>query len=268
MQSVAQDLGHDRHAPGSGTATSARWPLAPLAAAAGLHLLLLGFVVTRPLASVGMDAADPNAVTVEVLDAAAFDERFPSSIARRSIATSVPQPAVPAVQVQPEPQPEQAPAASVPPQPPTTSKPAADDALALLSDPLPAPKPSLDLKLPPAAAHPPKSAQKPMSAAEFVARQLGGSAKERAGQIDEFTRDVLRKLEQAKPDLNGKAGEAVVTLVVGLSGEVEDLKISQSSGDLRLDRQLLAAFHDLRFVPPPNYADIHDRSFDVAIHAK
>ena len=271
-QGVAQELGWDRlslvgdkAAPSLWRARA--WLFAPFAAAAGLHLLLLAFIVGRLTDPVGMDRADPAGVTVEVLDAAAFDERYPSAIARKPAPADAqqPSPAIAAVAPAPASQPSAAAAADAP-SPPAT-KPAADDAMALLNDPLPVPKPSLDLKLAPPALTT-RSAQRPMTAAEFVARQLGGSAKERAGQIDDFTREVIRQLERSKPDSLGMIGQLVVTFVVSLTGTLENLQVARSSGDIRLDRLVVTAFRDVHVKIPPGYADIHDRTFEITVNAK
>ena len=264
---VVQDLGWDRLALAGGAPVVQRWrgwPFVPFATALILHLLLVSVLVTHASSTAGIDKADPERLIVQVLDASAFTEQFPSTIMRKSVTEAAPPPA-PTAPPAPKPQPV-APATKKPPAPPAPA-PSVDDGAILLNAPLPVPKPELDLSVPKSDLSLPAKKQA-MSAAEFVARQLGGSAKQRAGEIDAFTRAVDYELERAKPVSNGIIGEVVVSFVVSPQGQVEDLQIVRSSGDSRLDRLVLSSVHGLHVRVPPAYADTRDRTFEITYDYK
>ena len=250
-----------------------------LAVAVLVHGLVLGYMVTNRIGT-GSTTADPEGVTVEVLNETDFDQRFASAIAAKPALPPPTQPAPPAA-ASPTSQPDPAPAeatsvadasqptaAASPPLPAVkVSKPILDDAMATLSAPLPMPQPSLDLSVPRQALEA-KPKKRAMTAAEFVARQLGGSARERAGEIDDFTRAVVREIEAAKPVSNGIAGTVVISFVVSVAGDLENLQLTGSSGDSRLDNLVLRSVQGIHVRVPPAFAENRDRTFEITFDYK
>ena len=226
-------------------------------------MLLISALKVRP-GDLGASDGEKDAVAVEVLNAAVFDERYPALIADKpgpppvspAAATKPAAPATP-----PAPQPAAGSAAAVPP--------AAPEAFEALTLPLRTgtTPPPLDLAVSKSyLAALPK--QRPMTAAEFVARQLSGSARQRIGEIDEYERMIARELEQSKPVSNGVTGQLVVAFAVSQRGELQDLHMLRSSGKAPLDRLVLASLTGLRFKPPPAGAELRDRSFEITYDYK
>ena len=227
-------------------------------AALALHACFLAWaLVSRPEA-LGRDTGESEGVAVEILDAAAFDLKYPSLIAGKAVAPSAERPAAAAV---PEASAQTQPVAASEPAP-VPSTPVTDEITDQLATPLQAPKDPLDLKLDTAALAA-KPQQRPMTAAEQVARQLGGSARARAGEIDEFTRAVIAMLEGSKPVSNGITGEVVAGFVVSAAGELQNLALVRSSGVPKLDRLVLTALTGLRVKVPPATAELRERTFEI-----
>lgn len=244
--------------------------LLALAAAVALHTGLFGWAVSSRTAAVTAEPDRP--VAVEVMDAAAFDKRYASLVAGSAAARPVPQAAKPTAAEQPpqanEPPPVQKAAAPKPPAAPApaTDPPPKDDIAAELAAPLRAPKPALDLAVNPALLAPkPKRA---LTAAELVAKQLGGSVKARAEAVDAYTRDVIRMLIASKPSWTGVTGELVVGFAISLRGDIQDVEVVRSSGNAKLDNVILASLAAIRLPPPPPGAELRDRTMEVTYDYK
>ncbi len=246
--------------------------LLALAAAVALHTGLFGWAASSRTAAVTAEPDRP--VAVEVMDAAAFDKRYASLVAGSAAARPVPQAAKPtAAEQQPqanEPPPVQEAAAPKPPAAPApapaTDPPPKDDIAAELAAPLRAPKPALDLAVNPALLAPkPKRA---LTAAELVAKQLGGSVKARAEAVDAYTRDVIRLLIASKPSWTGVTGELVVGFAISLRGDIQDVEVVRSSGNAKLDNVILASLAAIRLPPPPPGAELRDRTMEVTYDYK
>lgn len=255
-----------------------RWPprtLLALAAAVALHTALFGWAVSSRTAAVTAEPDQP--VAVEVMDAAAFDKRYASLVAGSQAAQPVPQAAKPPAAKQPPqanepPPPVQKAAASKPPAAPapdpvpTTDPPSKDDIAAELDMPLTAPKPALDLTVNPALLAPrPKRA---LTAAELVAKQLGGSVKARAEAVDAYTRDVIRTLIASRPSWTGVTGKLIVGFAISLRGDIQDVEVVRSSGNAKLDNVILASLAAIRLPPPPPGAELRDRTMEVTYDYK
>ena len=259
------DLGWDRVAlAGEGGEPTrrrwVRWPwyVAPLAVAISLHALVLMAGYLWRLNDVGVINGDQEGISVEILDESMLNERYPPST-NEKVATAA----------QPPPSPQAPPPApAVPPEPspaPAARSPAIalpDDALGTLPMAVAATSPALDLSVPQSVMTA-QQKQKPMTAAELVNRQLGGSARQRAGAKDDYDREVMRILDRSKPAWYGSRVRLIAELRIATTGDVENLTILQSSGSPDLDKLVLASLENLHFPIPPPGADAHDRTYDI-----
>ncbi|MEM7491816.1 MAG: cell envelope integrity protein TolA [Pseudomonadota bacterium] len=88
-----------------------------------------------------------------------------------------------------------------------------------------------------------------------VAQEIGNS------EEDDYRGEVLRHLSRARPITGDKRDSAVIAFTILPSGELENLRISRSSGKKRFDRAALKSIERVAPVPlPPN-----GQSFDFNI---
>jgi protein TonB len=83
------------------------------------------------------------------------------------------------------------------------------------------------------------------------------------GRSDEFARAVAWALAATVPQGNGKWGNTIVTFVVSPNGQVQELRLLQSSGDNWLDTGALMAIKQTRLPTPPPGLPPGDRTFNV-----
>ena len=252
------------------------WRLVPVLVALTLHgAITLTSLKIRP-DDLGAPDGTKDALAVELMDSATFDERYKSVVAGKPEAAKP----VPAAADTPQPTVSNPVQSSIPehttkllehtepatprrqsaPQLPGESLPAFDEHLT-------ASKPQLDLSAPPstlAAQLKPRS----LTASELVNKQLGGSARERAGEIDAYNTMIARGLEQTKPVSNGLKGQLVVAFTLSPLGKLQDLHLVTSSGKRELDNLVLAALTGLQFRIPPIGADQRDRSYEITYDYK
>ncbi len=83
------------------------------------------------------------------------------------------------------------------------------------------------------------------------------------GKSDEWERSVIWALGATVPTGNGKWGSTVVTFAVSASGQVEGLRLLQTSGDNWLDQGALMGVRQARIPAPPAGLPLGDRSFNI-----
>ena len=85
----------------------------------------------------------------------------------------------------------------------------------------------------------------------------------RRGEASPFVREILRILKQAMPRPFGTTGRVIIQLIVSPNGEVEALRIAQSSGKPELDRMVLQSFRFAHRTPPTKDTKASDRFFNI-----
>lgn len=264
-----------------------------LACAAAVHAVFIVGVATHAPRYLGDAGGAPDAINVELVDAADLENRSSDAGAAQSAppAASPPQPeAAPAPQT-PPPQPEaKEPAEQAPPQR-EAEKPAesaADEPASVLPaekqklQPVPPqearaqestpqkeaeaePTPKMELK-------PPQeldlSLPKEMSmatpfddfgsASSAVGRPPGIT---RSGANDEFGRGVIRALKKTMPPATGTKGRATIKLILDERGNVATLKLVQSAGIRDLDDGVMFSAQQASFPFPPKGSSVADRTF-------
>ena len=85
----------------------------------------------------------------------------------------------------------------------------------------------------------------------------------RRGEASPFVREILRILKQAMPRPFGTKGRVVIQLIVSPTGEVEALRVAQSSGMPELDRMVLQSIRSAHLTPPTKDTKESDRFFNV-----
>lgn len=270
-----------------------------LAATLSLHVLLLALMIGRAPDRIGDNKGSLDGVAVELIDAADFDKRRSGTLSpgkdrvdgAPADGAAAPQPATE------QPSPDIAPIPSTPPAPQQTQseakpekpkdalkeQPKAKDrgkdvakqaSLDLLVSPIDpsisAPmKPSMDLemKLPPPGspgrAGSRGSAGAQDSAAEKYLDRRSKPAKAVFGELDAYTRSVNSAIERTKPVSPGVAGLVVVEFVISETGRLQDLRVTTSSGNPRLDDMVLLSVRKAQFQVPPVTATLRDRTFEV-----
>jgi TonB family protein len=251
-----------------------------LALAVGLHALpLVGLIMsgTQP----GADLGNDDAVAVEILDAAQFNQLEQSLVAGRNTAPNPPagpsQPpaaAPPAAQAQPTPPPPQP---SVKPAPALAAQAAqelpseidvpstlsADDLDALLRQPIDAAAVGQAVQLDrPVERQRADAGTTKMSPAEQVARNFNRSSFLRKGDSDAVERLVARELERNKPVSPGIAGRLVVTFGLSERGTFTNLRLAQGSGSARLDALILVSLQKTKLSLPPG-TPVGNREFTI-----
>ena len=242
--------------------------------AAVLHAALLIGISHKALQrQLGEPGGSPDGISVEIIDEADLMSR--SSVPQEQAggkpvdAGAIAQPA------QPQPQQPQ----EVTPTPPS---PPAQDQKSLLSslddkaadlfalpDPTPkqspsasaksAPRPKMQLDPPERMSMPGGIATAPGRAAA-VARPAGVT---RSGENDDFGRGVIRALRQTMPSPRGLLGRVTVRLFLNENGNLTDVRIMKSAGNVELDQSVLFATKQTSFPIPPNRSTENDRVFLV-----
>lgn len=124
----------------------------------------------------------------------------------------------------------------------------------------------LDAKLPTvgkaaSAPRPQASAVSPLE--KFIERQNRQSGAAAYGQIDEFKRAIHRIAEANRPAWTGAPASAILEFVLTQNGEVEAVRIVQSSGHADLDRMLAQAIRRTRYISPPSHFSPDDRTIEI-----
>lgn len=203
-----------------------------------------------------------DGVAAEVIDADEFDKKYISFKPGRDVADMEPaEQASKQTPVKPEPDPAEV-------ESPVDKGPG--------DDPLPAKKPP----------EKPKQAQpqKPQKPAESVLSEAdiaelladssrdiqgGVTATSRAGEAAQgtaspYVRGVIRLLKQNMPKLPRVRGKVTVQLVVGLSGELEGVRVFESSGRPDLDRMVIESIIATRFPKPTKETTPRERMFQIS----
>ena len=250
-------------------------------AAVAMHLAALAVLLPMRETVIGDPSLTPESVTVELLDAKEFDRRSQATLdPGKDQVTSQVAPAPSAAQSEQQQQQPAKESASVkePSQqaPEAVPKPAANETKSLvdaLATPLTSSfqvpgKLGLDLavKLPPVGTPMPRGAkagERQVSAAETYIDRRSRGQRSAAGIADEFTRTILRILQQSRPISNGMMGRLVVGFGVTEAGFMEGLHLVESSGQQQLDKMVLDALRQVELVTPPAGATLRDRTFEV-----
>ncbi len=99
--------------------------------------------------------------------------------------------------------------------------------------------------------------------------QGGITATARAGEAalgtaSPYVRGVIRLLKQNMPKMPRMKGKVTVQLVVGLNGELEGVRIFQSSGKPELDRMVIESIAATRFPKPTKETTPRERMFQIS----
>lgn len=280
------------------TALAERWQVAGRANVMGFRLglvvalaghLLLGTALTGGLDAlwVALGGAAPAAVkrigdergtidgvSAELIDAAEFNKRYIAFKAGTGEADSEAAPRQPAQDAKPQPAEPEKPAE----QPVAELKPGdgwAPSAVSPTPDKPPSRKPDQQAKeTPPEPAKP--EPQKALTEAEMrellaqsmdevasslVAVSAPGAA--RLGEASPFVKSVIRTLKSNMPRPAGMKGNVVIQLIVGVTGEIEGLRIVKSSGRPELDRLVAERVYKTRLASPPATASLRERLFQI-----
>ncbi|MDX2158973.1 MAG: TonB family protein [Hyphomicrobiaceae bacterium] len=261
-----------------------------------LHGALLGWLVHRPpLDGIGAGVQDLEAVSIEVISAAALE----SLSARASTAAvGAAAPVSEAVGVdapsqaesiavaagEPEPKPE----ANPPPPPDIVAKPdqgpEAADALVVAETPSPPSKTSVERK--PEAQEPVEKPPTPIAATASEAQMAsvtGGATSHAAaaesveseaaagaspGELARYALAVRLALGRTRPSHVGRKGKVVVSFRLSPDGTIEIAEIHRTSGSPAADRAALAAMHAATFPLPPAGSTAAQRSYIVPFDFK
>jgi len=85
----------------------------------------------------------------------------------------------------------------------------------------------------------------------------------RSGENDEFGRGVVRALRQTMPRPNGTAARITIRLFLSETGNLADLVLVRSSGDPHMDQSVMFAAKQSSFPIPPAGSTLSDRTFLV-----
>ncbi|MDX2203153.1 MAG: TonB family protein [Hyphomicrobiaceae bacterium] len=272
-----------------------------LAAAAALHLLLMLGFLTAPESltrtRLGEPGADPDGVSVEIVDMADLNSRN-----NVSTSASLPEP-VPQLQPQPEPQPPQEPQPPEPrtqPQEPPAPQPKAEapqpkqpapkqaaketpredsEVIEAPGTPPPAEPPAETPRpTPPAkqAARPPTPPQQqqqpqrrvldlsvPPSALNVTPRSFDPQrppGTTRSGENDQFFLGVIRALRRTFPELR-TTGIVTVKIMLNTKGNILSVTVLRTSGDPTLDQSVAFSARQASFPIPPDNSTEVDRTF-------
>ena len=94
-----------------------------------------------------------------------------------------------------------------------------------------------------------------------VAVSAPGAAK--LGEASPFVRSVIRTLKSNMPKPVGMKGNVVIQLVVGVTGEIEAIRVVRSSGRPELDRLVAERVLKTRLAAPPPTASLRERVFQI-----
>lgn len=246
-----------------------------LAVAVAGHVLPLVLLLLAPV-RLGEKQGDISGVAVEIIDAAELDRRLgltgkgpdrADTTAPSEATVAAEPPAAPAAPAAPQAEPlaaeTGAPAGGVP----MTEA----DVAALLSGPLGREQAvadkrlDLDVKLPPIAKMDAVGRQgmPPISEAERYLQRRSRSGKVSRGEVDSFTREIASSIERVKPVSPGIGGRVTIEFVVSLAGRMEELRVTVSSGDARLDDLILRSVTRAQLAVPPPEATLRDRTFEI-----
>ncbi len=84
------------------------------------------------------------------------------------------------------------------------------------------------------------------------------------GTASPYVRGVIRLLKQNMPKLPRLKGKVTVQLVVGLSGDLEGVRVFQSSGKPELDRMVIESIVATRFPKPTKDTTPRERMFQIS----
>ena len=234
-----------------------------------VHAALIAEVSRSAARHIGERDGDPEALNVEIIDAAELRSRTtlpaqPSSATERTGAPT-PQPAAPA-----EGSPEEAPPSLIdqrksvetsteksgwepvtppsPPQPKTEAVPKPKDK----SSPQQKPQLSLNLDLPRDFA--------PIGRSTAAVRPPDIT---RSGENDEFGRGVIRALRRTMPFPRGLIGRVTVRILLNDHGNLAELELISGATDPTLTQEVMFSVRQSSFPLPPVGATVSDRSFLV-----
>ena len=95
-----------------------------------------------------------------------------------------------------------------------------------------------------------------------VATARAGEAQ--LGTASPYVRGVIRLLKQNMPKLPRIRGKVVIQLVVSTAGELEGVRVFQSSGKPELDRLVVESIIATRFPKPAKDTTPRERMFQIS----
>ena len=209
-----------------------------------LSIVLPGWFADSEQQTVGV--GDPaglrDGVNVETIDAAEFDKRYLSFTTGRDSTDTEP---VEGSQSAPTPAPPPK-AELTPPTPPEAVAPA---------------------PVPPPPARSAADIAEIMSAsrldADRVVQMTSKASDPRLGQASEFVKTVLRRLKQTMPRPRNMMGTVIVQFIVSDTGDIEMIRLAQSSRNAELDRLVIERIRTTRLIAPDKTTPPRDRAFQI-----
>lgn len=250
--------------------------------AALLHVaMIVGIAQSSSSRQMGERDGDPDAMTVDVIDA--------SELPGKPVQPTPPAPKQASIPPAPQPQPPQeqvTPAPPTPPAPPVEATPPEPAPKAMKkAAPMPAEKEGLFPPTAPAESQPtpPKAQRRPQQPAQPQHKSggplsmaipdvpiFGNSAGvgrpadiTRSGENDEFGRGVVRALRKTMPDPDGITGRVTIRLLLTQTGNIEEAQLVRSGGNSKLDQLVVFAARQSSFPIPPANSTKSDRTFLV-----
>ena len=220
-----------------------------LTGATVLHAVLIFGVASSSPRRMGEQDGDPDALSVDIVDAASLSGGATPVLAEPSEATRPQEPA----------------AEAAPAKQQSTPFTLDKEAMTLFPDPGTddAAKSSSSAQ---------KHARAPLNLNPPEMPMLGGGYSTsvgrppnitRSGENDEFGRGVVRALRRTMPSPNGVLGRVKVRIFLSESGNLVDVVLVGSSGDPHLDQSVLFAVKQASFPIPPVGSTSNDRLFLV-----
>ena len=244
-------------------------PPIALAVAAGFHVLAL-WVAAGGLAAllvavgvatgpdedvVGDPAGKLDGIGAEIIDAAELDKRYLSFGKGQGAVES-----------------ETAATATRSSEPPPVSQQPADETPIEKAD-LPAPAPAPRPTTPPRPQPQPTTTISQAEIDEIVAATrpdangavfaLSAGSEARLGNASEYVRSVLRVLKREMPRSIGVKGSVVLQFIVSPTGDIQQIRLAQSSGRPELDRHVFERVRTTHLVAPAATTPKRERMFQI-----